>query len=174
MDSVEVDHTFGRRAEQLMAENRLDEAFDLLEAGISKFPEYPAGYQLLGDLHKLRGNNISATFAYFEALKRDPENPLTMMKLGDVFRSEGQLREAQKYYQSAAKLDPDSEALRERLGEPSKIDDIKANAAFMTETAADLYMQQGHTDKAKAIYLHLIKQHPDDKKLLEKLEGCDG
>jgi tetratricopeptide (TPR) repeat protein len=169
-----VDHMFARRAEEMITAGLLDPALDLLQAGIKKFPDYPSGYQILGDLHLARGSNISATFAYFEALKRDPDNALTLMKLGDVFKSEGQLREAKKYYLSAARLDPDSAPLRARLGDHGEESTVRANAAFMTETAADLYLQQGHTDKARAIYLHLLKQSPDDNKLLEKLHRCNG
>jgi tetratricopeptide (TPR) repeat protein len=169
-----VSHDFARKAEGFLAEGRLDAARSILQAGIEKFPEYPSGYQLLGDLYSRSGNDISATFAYLEALSRDPDNALTLLRLGDIFRAQGQLREAQKYYQSAARLDPESPALRERLGETETQSPAADDLAFMTETAADLYLHQGHTDKAKAIYLHLIKQNPGNRQLQEKLQRCGG
>jgi tetratricopeptide (TPR) repeat protein len=96
------------------------------------------------------------------------------LKLGDVFRSEGQLREASEYYQSAIKLDSDSAALRERLGERHDQQRNTANSNFMTETAADLYLRQGHVDRARTIYLHLLKQNPENNRLQEKLRDCNG
>jgi tetratricopeptide (TPR) repeat protein len=146
----------------------------LLKGGIEAFPSYGTAYQILGDLHLKRGSNISATFAYFEALKLDPDNALTLLKLGDVFRSEGQLQEAMKYYRSAYELDPESRALTGRLGIIDRQDGSDSTEPFMTETAADLYLQQGHQEKAKAIYAHLLRHDPDNDRLLEKLQHCGG
>lgn len=171
--SAAVDYRFARNAEAMIDAGRLDDAYELLQAGTRKYPDYPTGYQLLGDLHLKRGNSISATFAYFEALKHDPDNALTLMKLGDVFHQEGQRREARRYYLAAIKLDPDSSRLKQRLGQQEQAFD-NGNSTFMTETAADLYLQQGHPDKARAIYKHLLQQSPGDTLLQEKLQRCDG
>jgi tetratricopeptide (TPR) repeat protein len=166
-----VDFRFARRAETLIEAGQLERAYDLLQAGIEEYPDYSTGYQVLGDLYLKRGNNISATFAYFESLKRDPDNALTLMRLGDIFRSEGQLDEARKYYEDALRCDPCAEPLLERLGHDSDALRSELQGAFMTETAADLYRQQGLLDRAQAIYEHLSRHSPHSIRLPEKLQG---
>ena len=169
-----IDHQFARQAEEMIEAGHWDTAYQLLQEGIRKYPHYPTSYQLLGDLHVKQGNNISATFAYFEALKADPDNALTLMKLGDVFHEEGQPEEARRYYLDALKLDPDSEPLNQRLSSGGEAVNEAAVVPFMTETAADLYLQQGHTNKAQAIYRHLLECSPDNQQLQEKLQLCNG
>jgi len=97
-----------------------------------------------------------------------------LLKLGDIFRAAGQEAEARKYYQDALKLDPESQSLLERLGGPDREAEMAGNGSFFTETAADLYRQQGHADKARTIYEHLLRQSPDDRRLREKLQQCEG
>lgn len=171
---MNVDYRFAREAEALLAAGDLEQADELLRAGTRTFPDYSGGYQLQGDLYLAKGNQVSATFAYFEALQRDPENALTLMKLGDIFRAAGQEAEARKYFQDALKLDPESRPLLERLGRADSDSELAGNGSFFTETAADLYRQQGHADKARTIYEHLLRQSPDDRRLKEKLEQCEG
>lgn len=171
---MNVDYRFARRAESMLAAGEIEQADSLLQAGIRSFPDYATGYQLLGDLYLQKGNQVSATFAYFEALQRDPENALTLMKLGDIFRAAGQENEARKYYQDALKLDPESHPLLLRLGKEPSDAQLAGNGSFFTETAADLYRQQGHVDKARTIYEHLLRQSPEDRRLQEKLQQCEG
>ncbi len=167
--------SFARQAASLIDAGDLDAAYDLLQAGIRQFPNYAAGVQVLGDLYVERGKPVSATFAYLEALKRDADNPLTLVKLGDLFRTAGQLTEALKYYLQAAHLEPNSPAIRARLEElgrygadPGRPD----HEILLTETAADLYAQQGYKDKARAIYARLLQESPGDPRLFEKLKSC--
>ncbi len=171
---LSVDHTFARRAERLLAVGKLEPADELLQAGLKQWPEYATGYQVLGDLYQQKGNAVSATFAYFESLQRDPENALTLMKLGDIFRASGQEAEARKYFQDALKLDPDSRELLVRLGKVDGNLQAAGKGFFFTETAADLYRQQGHGDKARTIYEHLLRQAPSEQRLKEKLQDCEG
>ena len=171
---LNVEYTFARRAEQLLAAGEIEPADELLQAGLKQWPEYATGYQVLGDLYQQKGNSVSATFAYFEALQRDPENALTLMKLGDIFRAAGQEAEARQYFQNALKLDPDSRELLVRLGEADGDRRAAGNGSFFTETAADLYRQQGHGDKARTIYEHLLRQTPGEQRLKEKLQDCEG
>jgi tetratricopeptide (TPR) repeat protein len=56
-----------------------------------------------------------------------------------------------------------SEAMAEQGAEP------EAPAAFVTETMATLYLEQGHIESAIEIYRQLIEQRPDDAGLRERL-----
>ena len=173
--TISPGYDFARRAEQLIAAERLDEAQELLQMGITAFPEYSSGFQVLGDLYCQRGNPVAATFTYFEALRREPDNPLTLLKLGDILKSEGTITEARKYYLQAATLESDSETIASRMREigffEAETPELEHDF-LVTETAADLFRIQGYFDKAKLIYLRLLKEAPGDQRLHEKLKLC--
>ncbi len=179
-----LDYRFARTAAELMQAGMDDAALDICQRGIRQFPEYAIGYQVLGDLYLKQKKTISATFTYLEALKRDPDNPLTLMKLGDLHRAEGELAEATRYYREALSLEPGAAALLSRLTavlEETGGDNnpIKAESEFVpasvlaTETAANLFLEQGYKEKARAIYLRLLRLSPNNQQLREKLELCN-
>lgn len=170
-----IGYSFARQAARLITAGDLDTAADLLQAGIRQYPHYATGLQVLGDLYVQRGKPVSATFAYLEALKRDADNPLTLLKLGDLFRNAGQLTEALKYYLQAAGLEPRSPSIAARLDELGRFQSASGqpeHELLWTETAADLYAQQGYKDKARAIYARLLQQTPGESRLFDKLKMC--
>ena len=171
----DVRYDFAREAEKMIAASRLDEAYELLQAGINAYREYASGFQVLGDLYLKRGNLVAATFTYFEALRREPDNPLTLLKLGDVFRAEDNIAEARKYYLQAAALESDSATIAARMKEIGffEVETPELEHHFLvTETAADLFRLQGYLDKAKTIYLRLLRETPSDQHLHDKLKLC--
>lgn len=171
----DVRYDFAREAEKMIAASRLDEAYELLQAGINAYREYASGFQVLGDLYLKRGNLVAATFTYFEALRREPDNPLTLLKLGDVFRAEDNIAEARKYYLQAAALESDSATIAARMKEIGffEVETPELEHHFLvTETAADLFRLQGYLDKAKTIYLRLLRETPGDQHLHDKLKLC--
>ena len=48
-----------------------------------------------------------------------------------------------------------------------------APEAFITETMAELYLQQGHLDSALDIYRKLLQQRPDDPALIERVRSVE-
>jgi len=177
------DYRFARTASELLEAGLHDAALEMLQHGIRQFPDYAIGYQILGDLYLKQEKAISATFAYLEALKREPDNPLTLMKLGDLCRRAGQPAESLHYYRDALKLEPDAipllkrlTSLRAEIGDKNIPIEGRAPAVpasvLTTETAADLFLEQGYKEKARAIYLRLLRQSPDDERLRQKLELC--
>jgi hypothetical protein len=46
----------------------------------------------------------------------------------------------------------------------------KTVPTFVTETMAELYVQQGFYDRALSVYRQLVTQHPGDPKLVERME----
>lgn len=170
------DYRFARTASELLETGMYEAALDILQRGIKEYPEYGIGYQVLGDLYLKQQKTISATFAYLEALKREPDNPLTLMKLGDLYRREGHSEEALRYYRDALSLEPGAEPLIERLtalGAEIIPKDGDASSVLATETAANLFLEQGYIEKARAIYLRLLRQSPYDDRLRQKLELCN-
>lgn len=56
-----------------------------------------------------------------------------------------------------------------RTVEPDGAEEMPPAPLFVTETMADLYLQQGFTGEAIAIYRQLLEQRPDDEDLRERL-----
>lgn len=50
----------------------------------------------------------------------------------------------------------------------------ESSAAFVTETMAELYMQQGFTDEALSIYRQLLARNPGDRTLAERVRALEG
>jgi len=48
-----------------------------------------------------------------------------------------------------------------------------ASTAFVTETMAELYVQQGHHDQALEVYRKLVKLHPNDPNLAARLRALE-
>ena len=74
---------------------------------------------------------------------------------------------------------PPRDATRAPIGDPSPFDghlltdDADGSgatpAAFVTETMAELYLQQGFRDEALAVYKQLLQQNPEDEGLRERV-----
>ncbi len=66
--------------------------------------------------------------------------------------------------EEAETLQMDVETMRQRMEVPP---------TFVTETMAQVYVQQGHTEKAIAVYKQLVSQAPDDEQLLARLRALE-
>jgi tetratricopeptide (TPR) repeat protein len=51
--------------------------------------------------------------------------------------------------------------------------DSEDQSLFATATVADLYVRQGHLDKARNIYQELLQAHPDDETFRERIAYVD-
>jgi hypothetical protein len=51
---------------------------------------------------------------------------------------------------------------------------VTTSAPFVTETMADLYVQQGHRDEALRVYRALLEQRPGDSGILDKIARLTG
>lgn len=61
------------------------------------------------------------------------------------------------------------------LGRTPDLDDPaeQSSAPFVTETMAELYLQQGFTDEALSIYRQLLARHPDDQTLRDRIASLE-
>jgi tetratricopeptide (TPR) repeat protein len=75
-------------------------------------------------------------------------------------------------------LDAPEEALPETMGfqpaDPSSLDASATGGSISTETLADLYAQQGLTDKALEIYRQILQEKPGDEVIGLKIMALEG
>jgi tetratricopeptide (TPR) repeat protein len=71
---------------------------------------------------------------------------------------------------------PPLEAPSGPIVEPSLLDTPSpspAAGAFVTETMAELYLQQGHREEALGVYRQLVEMHPNDEAMRGKLQALE-
>jgi len=71
---------------------------------------------------------------------------------------------------------PPLEAPSGPIVEPSLLDTPSpspAAGAFVTETMAELYLQQGHREEALGVYRQLVEMHPNDETMRGKLQALE-
>ena len=61
-----------------------DRALESMETLVALLPDEPISHDLLGDVHRARGNLEGARDAYTRAAELDPENGLPMQQRGHV------------------------------------------------------------------------------------------
>jgi tetratricopeptide (TPR) repeat protein len=125
------------------------------------------------------------------ALRRQPRNVFALVVLARCFRDQGEHEEASATIREALALDPADPTVRalESLSVVSAVpgssraaapvpatDDADPNVPgaavptiFVTETMAELYLQQGLTAPAVAIYRELVARTPEDPRLAARL-----
>jgi tetratricopeptide (TPR) repeat protein len=104
---------FTHLAEAYRKAGSLEEARDVLTAGIERHPDYSSAHVVLGRvLHDL-GQHARARAEFIRVLELDGQNLVALRSLGDIARNEGRDEEALKYYQRLADQEPADDEVRE-------------------------------------------------------------
>ncbi len=94
---------FARYAEELARKGMIEEAIEVLTAGIEANPSYPSGYYVLSDIYAGKGMHEESANLLERALSLDPQAPRAHFKLGqyllevDPDRAREHLRIAQRF-----------------------------------------------------------------------------
>jgi tetratricopeptide (TPR) repeat protein len=120
---------FTHLAEAYRKAGRLDQAREILDAGLTRHTDYPSAHVVLGrvllDAHETDG----AGHAFRRVLELDRHNLIALRALGEIARANGRTAEALHYYQELSVLDPGNDELS-RI-----VRDLEAEAARAGEEA---------------------------------------
>jgi len=116
---------FFKLGEYLRREGELDEAVEILRAGLEKHPRYVAAWVSLGRALLVSGDSAGASEALAGALELDPDNAVAASFAGEAAIANEDWVEAVKALKRARGLIPQDDALDERI-------------AFVEEKLADL------------------------------------
>jgi tetratricopeptide (TPR) repeat protein len=179
-------------AEAYRKEGSLDDAYRVCKKGLEKNPDYSNAHLVLGRIYQGQTKLDDAVAEFKKVLEIDPENLMAHSLLGSVFVQKTDYKAAIDAYQAVLTLNPDDEETQKLLKvaiekaanlstqppaketkttehEP-KADEIVVASATM----AELYLKQGHPDKAIEVYEELLKKDPNNttarKKLIELKE----
>jgi len=96
---------FARYAENLMREEKYDEALEILKKGLQNNPLYAPGHSVLGSVYALQGREVESAEEFETALKLDPQAPGDYFRLGKTLLS-SEPRKALHYLQTARRYEP--------------------------------------------------------------------
>ncbi len=93
-------------AEEYRKEGMLDEAIEVLQKGLSKYPQYTSARVALGKIYFEKGETEKAKEAFEEVIKTVPDNLFAQRKLAEIYFNEGNLERALMHYEKVLELNP--------------------------------------------------------------------
>ncbi len=106
---------FFKLGEHLRREGELDEAIEILSAGLEKHDRYVAAWVSLGRAQLANGNAEEAQKSLERSLQLDPENAVASRAMGEAAIVNGDWLTAVKALKRARGLSPQDDALDERI-----------------------------------------------------------
>jgi len=185
-------HTFARLADVYRRRGEHEKAIELCREGISRFPNYPTGHIVLGQVHMDRGEAEAALVEFHSALKCDPGNLLALSTIADVHQEAGSFSIARSYYRQVLQRDRSNartkQQLRRKKPEPEKVEPAaKApetvgffvgkgpeRGEMKTVTLAELYLKQGHGRLAAEICRGVLDAEPENERALRLMAEIEG
>lgn len=154
--------------------------FDRLDALRLRFADQPTRFGVsYAEALRRDGRFEDAVVVLRAVLGEVPRNVLCLGILARCLRDLGHLDEAGVAVRAALTLDPDDPVASELsyllpfASAPAPAPETEADApmpsVFVTQTMAELYVQQGILARAVAIYRELVSRAPDDARLSARL-----
>ena len=156
--------------------------FDRLDALRLRFADQPTRFGVsYAEALRRDGRFEDAVVVLRAVLGEVPRNVLCLGILARCLRDLGHLDEAGVVVRAALTLDPDDPVASELsyllplapASAPAPAPETEADApmpsVFVTQTMAELYVQQGIPARAVAIYRELVSRAPDDARLSARL-----
>jgi tetratricopeptide (TPR) repeat protein/peroxiredoxin len=156
-------------------ESRTDEAIRCFQEAVRLSPDHLIALNNLGNAYRLRKNWEAARKAFERALDADSQDPEANYGLGMVFAQADDTAHAYEYLQRALKSRPAYPEALNNLGilylRTQRRDEAVASFEECIRVApgfdqsylnlARVYSLEGTPDKARAVLIGLLKQHPD-------------
>ena len=161
-------------ASLLWEKGLVDQAENLLKSGLATYPNYAAASVLLGEILIAKEKHEQAARYITKALEIAPWNISGRRLLAECYRKEGD-EEAMQVALRVAKMLEDDEVAIQSARIDSNVDSASVVVTegkldeVATPALAELYMAQGHLDKARDVYERLLKSAPDKVEWNERL-----
>lgn len=167
----------------LADQNKLKEAFEILNKALIYEPNNPIILMRLGDILVADRKDDEAKQFYESALSYSKDNYLLHRNYAELLYRKGEYETAKKHFQSALELNPDDYLAKAGLGslyakehkfeEAKKIlvplAEIKSDLFNVNQQLANLFIQEGDHKKAVKYLKRCILAQPDRKEFKELL-----
>jgi tetratricopeptide (TPR) repeat protein len=164
-------------ANELLAENKIEEAIALAQAAIQEYSNNANAYRLQGIVNDRAGNLEQAIGGYWKAIELEPNSLVSVyLNLGKALTERERWADALQIYQQAATIYPDAAEVYRRLGllYSKQGDKESALANYQKSLELDpeqttkiqyalgqLYRDKGQPEAAIALYQTLLDREPD-------------
>ena len=161
-------------ASLLWEKGEVDRAENLLKGGLATYPNYAAAGVLLGEILISKDEHGQATRFISKALEIAPWNISGQRLLAECWRKKGD-EEAAQVALRAAEMFGAGEVSAQNVITDSDVDSPPPVVpeeeldAVATPALAELYMAQGHLDKARDVYERLLESEPTKIEWNERL-----
>lgn len=160
---------FVRVANNEIDKNNFEKALEILNEGIAKYPDYPIAHIMLGKTLNLLGKYKEALDAFFKASEL-LNSPGTF----EHYRCEVDNLKKQRIFlnqDDTVKPEKKNISLQEELSSFDSMDERKTstesrksgNDSIVSETLANIYINQGEFREAVKIFEKLINKNPQKK-----------
>ena len=164
-------------AERRLAAGDLAGARAVCEAGLAAKPSYYQLHLTLGKVAELEGHLNDAIHAFQQALSHCPDNRLAAFRLVALFARTGRSADIPPLLRRFPDLGDDLMQRADRMAptfsrpttQPEPSDGEVLPSPFVNPTVAELYWNQGHPEKAMAIYEELRRLRPHDAAIAARL-----
>jgi pentatricopeptide repeat protein len=180
---------FAPLADAFRRQGNLKEALEVCKRGLQKHSSYTLAQVVLGRILREQGKIDEAAEEFKTVLEIDPDNLLAHNLLGSIYFEKKDYQAAIEEYQKVLTLNPDDEeaqkelktAIEKAAGENSEnqtssktsslseTKPVLSKESTATLTLADLYIKQGHFDKAIEVFQELLANDPQNLMLRQKL-----
>lgn len=161
-------------ASLLWEKGEVDQAENLLRNGLATYPNYAAAGVLLGEILISKDEHEQATRFVAKALEIAPWNILGQRLLAECWRRKGDEEATQVALRAVEmfrteEVSPQSAITDSDVGSSSPVVSKGELDAVATPALAELYMAQGHLDKARDVYERLLDFEPAKAEWNERL-----
>ena len=161
-------------ASLLWEKGEVDRAENLLKSGLATYPNYAAAGVLLGEILISKDEHGQATRFISKALEIAPWNISGQRLLAECWRKKGDEEAAQVALRAAGMFGAEEVSAQSVMTDsdvdsPPPVVPEEGLDAVATPALAELYMAQGHLDKARDVYERLLESEPAKVEWNERL-----
>lgn len=170
---------FRRLSQVALRSGEADTAVDIVVTFLTRNPDDPRAYMLLGEMYSELGRSKDAVEAYENAVNLAPSNAQAHAELGRALVDAGQAPRGEASLASALEVDPGCALAWAYRGEIRRLQHDPTGARTAYEKArqidpecfparlglAHLLEESGRVAEATAAYEALLKSNPSDRKL---------
>lgn len=177
---------FAPLADAYRKNGQIDEAIELCEKGLERYPEYASARVILGKCFYDKGATERARDEFARVLDIDPDNMVARKYMGEILLGEDRKEEAAEHLRRLLSIDPtNAEASRilEEIEAKFQVKEIDLSdkkqvrderpGELATMTLAGIYAAQGYYNKALKIYRDILEREPGNdevQSMVEKLQ----
>ncbi len=166
---------FAPLADAYRKNGEIDEAIELCEKGLERFPDYVSARVILGKCFYDKGATERARDEFTRVLETDPDNMVARKYMGEILLAENKKEEAAEHFRHLLTIDPTNEEASKTLEEIESQFQVKEidlsdkkhvrderPGELATMTLAGIYAAQGYYNKALKIYRDILRKEPEN------------